>query len=1157
MSLWKNGLRAASVVTALMAATLVAMAAESNTDLIVADMEGATEFRGFPFEQPNSPQVSLTTATASEGQRSLRFEFDADGQTRASLVFPYAHSLSNYDVLVFDFYCERDNGGQLSVNLHPQGDADPENPVTSYAGSFRLSEGRDGWITMRLIKDRTLRVRSHGRPTAWESPRALSFGLGASMKGEVVFYIDNIRFEQASANKSPNLVLNGSFEASINGDSPDAWRRDFDQPPFGRDVWRTDPTTAWHGEKSLRMSAKKTAYAWGRVLNLVEGNDYTFSAYVKGEQEGTRVKLSVNGLEDPYEKEFTVGTEWERIVLTGKAARARTSALIMLLDETPLWVDGAQLEEGSEATPFEVSSSDTVAGATAAEGSATPTSLNDPVRQAQILKIDEVPTLDGNLSEAFWADAEPMTDFVGVESEQPSEYTTVAKVVYNATSMFIGIEAKEPDMDSARALLSMQSKVWGQDSVEVFLDFNGDRRTYHQLIASASGEKWSSSYNLPRKKVAWDVDWKVAGSTQADGWSIEIEVPYSSLNLLTDPPAGENIGMNICRNRKSRTAGEKDNNSSWSFTHGTFHNPRAFGEVVGFDPSVLDPYRWGVEGLSWSRGTAQVSLRNLTHQDEELSVRFSVESDGQMNQTEAITQRISSGEGVDVALPLALPEDGYYHLKVIGEGPDGDLRLLSQSSTVQVSGASLYDLVGPEFDFYTTDTVARVRCFVEAGPEVCRDLRVNWRLDGEAASGSFTPVPGLNMWEIDLTDLPVREYALSTEVVRDNQVAASESATLRKIPAAPEEVDEVRINRWGRFFVVAGEPLFSFGWFDASIARRVSLADWEGVVSEMAENGSTTILTYTGLSTNLAEVLGGYLDVAEKHGQGVWVHLSGMLTWNKPKSARTGNRFYTKEDANEALKEVITKYRSHPALLGWMTYDEPGNRPDLFTAEVALESYRLIKRLDPHHPCFISHLNHMGDSKIYGASTDVALVPFLERGGRYDHLFQEFWEADYPVIINAPCYGAAGGSMREPTIAEQRVRSYKGIIKGARGILYYTFRPSSENLWEGMGEIGAEIQALKNVLLSPNDRLGLDVTPGGEDLLATLRRDGDDYVVIAVNTSPLPVDAVFLATLPSGAEEVIPLFGAPPATVDSSGKRLSVTLDGMSSAVYKLIVEKK
>ena len=50
-------------------------------------------------------------------------------------------------------------------------------------------------------------------------------------------------------------------------------------------------------------------------------------------------------------------------------------------------------------------------------------------------------------------------------------------------------------------------------------------------------------------------------------------------------------------------------------------------------------------------------------------------------------------------------------------------------------------------------------------------------------------------------------------------------------------------------------------------------------------------------------------------------------------------------------------------------------RADLASGAAVLASYRLVKRLDPVHPCFCSHLNHMGDSVIYGPGSDIALMP--------------------------------------------------------------------------------------------------------------------------------------------------------------------------------------
>ena len=57
-----------------LAALMVTVRALGGEVLVVADMEGPTEYRGFPFKQANSPRTALTTATASEGKRSLRFD---------------------------------------------------------------------------------------------------------------------------------------------------------------------------------------------------------------------------------------------------------------------------------------------------------------------------------------------------------------------------------------------------------------------------------------------------------------------------------------------------------------------------------------------------------------------------------------------------------------------------------------------------------------------------------------------------------------------------------------------------------------------------------------------------------------------------------------------------------------------------------------------------------------------------------------------------------------------------------------------------------------------------------------------------------------------------------------------------------------------------
>ena len=190
---------------------------------------------------------------------------------------------------------------------------------------------------------------------------------------------------------------------------------------------------------------------------------------------------------------------------------------------------------------------------------------------------------------------------------------------------------------------------------------------------------------------------------------------------------------------------------------------------------------------------------------------------------------------------------------------------------------------------------------------------------------------------------------------------------------------------------------------------------------------------------------------------------------------------------------------------------------------------------------------------MYGKATDLALMPFIERGGRYDRLFWEFWDFGLPVATNAPCFGALGGACREPTPAEHRVRSYKATILGARGLCMYTYRCASMGTWRQMARVGKEMRTLAPILLTPDDRLRVDVTPGAPDVFALLKAHGAKHYLLAVNVNPRPVNAVFrLVDLPK-VGKVLPMFDTKALTrVNAGAKSVTAEMLGQSVAIYEI-----
>jgi len=470
-------------------------------------------------------------------------------------------------------------------------------------------------------------------------------------------------------------------------------------------------------------------------------------------------------------------------------------------------------------------------------------------------------------------------------------------------------------------------------------------------------------------------------------------------------------------------------------------------------------------------------------------------------------------------------------------------------------GKPKLELDGTEFDFYTHETEARSRCFVNVPEQECSKLRLRWWLEHEGKRitrrSKIRPRPGVNQWSVPIRKLDDGGYTLKLQVRQRRNVIAAAARLFRKL--APAE-HEVRINRWGRFLVCDGEPFLWYGFYDALYRKDESPDQWIDTVKELKAADCTAVLMYTHRDILNAERIQWALDEAQKQGIKVWLHASAMFAYRDPKYNK--GRQVTPEDdrkAFEALREVMHRHKSHPALLGWCHMDEPGNRAEAFTKEYMEQAYAVMKEADPYHPAIFSHLNHREDPERYGGAADMALIPYGARDMYRQQLFQRFLEKGFAMAVNVPFYGAIGGGPVEATPEKVRISVYQPIIIGARAFTSYTYRPASVGTWAEIARVGEELRTLAPVLLTPDERLEVEVTPKGRDVYALLKSHESNYYLLAVNTAPYPVKAAFKLVDVSAMGKLQPMFATKQAQYDVEAREIGLVMDPGSTAVYRIV----
>ena len=144
--------------------------------------------------------------------------------------------------------------------------------------------------------------------------------------------------------------------------------------------------------------------------------------------------------------------------------------------------------------------------------------------------------LDGLLDEDVWKTAPVADRFVQAEPKdgQPATEDTEVRVAFDEDSLYIAAYCHDREVDKAiTAALRKDFREDEQDSFGVALDTFRDRRNGYIFFTNPAGAKADQQFANEGREVnaSWDAVWWVATRKVADGWTVEMRIPFKSLRF--------------------------------------------------------------------------------------------------------------------------------------------------------------------------------------------------------------------------------------------------------------------------------------------------------------------------------------------------------------------------------------------------------------------------------------------------------------------------------------------------------------------------------------------------------------------------------------------------------------------------------------------------
>lgn len=356
----------------------------------------------------------------------------------------------------------------------------------------------------------------------------------------------------------------------------------------------------------------------------------------------------------------------------------------------------------------------------------------------------------------------------------------------------------------------------------------------------------------------------------------------------------------------------------------------------------------------------------------------------------------------------------------------------------------------------------------------------------------------------------------SLERKRNHAVLQSKHWPVKRLSATEVAAMPVYIDRRNTT-MVNGKPFFPLGFYTRPD---------EETIHEIAGTPFNTLLMYF-TDRVPKDKMRGLLDEMQRQ------NLKLVYCMNDVYPRAT----YLEKDGWEGIKgnesisnAVVEAYRNHPAVLAWYLNDElPREQlPEL------LDYYRRVREHDPNHPTLITLCQKKDFAWLWQTTDVLSGDPYPIPRGKVNEVALAMQKAKEPSLGSQPVWLVPQSfawyqhdpkntdraripsqkdleTGRAPTYEEGRCMTYLGLVHGAKGLIYWCYYnmrmlPQYQEMWAWMKSIGEEVNTLSPMLLTGKDVQMPATCEAAAAIHLALKRDGNDYCLIAVNTETKPVE---------------------------------------------------
>lgn len=193
-------------------------------------------------------------------------------------------------------------------------------------------------------------------------------------------------------------------------------------------------------------------------------------------------------------------------------------------------------------------------------------SFSQTKKSVSTKKTTETISIDAELNEASWKDAEIATDFVSLEPKNgtpiPEEFKTEVKILYSNDAIYIGAKLYDPNPEKILKELVERDEIGTSDFFGIFINgYNDGQQEFRFFVTAANGQIDTNFTSAEGEDGSWNAIWESNAKITDFGYVIEMKIPYAALRFPEKEKQtwGLNFFREVRRERQKYTWSPIDN----------------------------------------------------------------------------------------------------------------------------------------------------------------------------------------------------------------------------------------------------------------------------------------------------------------------------------------------------------------------------------------------------------------------------------------------------------------------------------------------------------------------------------------------------------------------------------------------------------------------